>query len=578
MKKLVKTLSHALAAAVVLVGLAASANAQTVEVNGLGSSALFLEAGLGAATQLGGSCVWSTATNGVVVATDPTVAGTTDTGATWVAWTPSAQPASATTCGNDAVSDTTEVWSYISTDSVVGNRCLFNGCTIKNNGSGTASAGSILGASGEFPLPAKVATALNGATGNGLVVNVAGTDIRPEDAEFSATRARQPTAPTPGQDPCGLAIAGTQYLQLGYANGANITNPFTTSSFHVVDFTLPSTFTVTPVGATPIIVAVNGDASGFNAPGNQITNISSPALAQFLDGTYSLTGQALATPAGTGAGVTVLLREPLSGTYNVMEYNVPNRTKADPVTGYIFMTSQDVGSNQMSSQKACQSLLPTGSTQNPLNIATANGRRKRAIGTGQELAEILDTTNNGTNILGYGFWSAANFKGFAGVSSTHYLTVDGIDPLHATAVAGNPIPTSTSDLANVALTHVQDGSYPIWSLIRFVSVTPAANTSAAALASATQLTVTPANPDFVISSSLTVVRSHFLPPAGAGEPTLADIANGHVGNISGSSCTAPESGGDVGGVVITLANDSAFCSPVPPNGHNDPRGQTGERR
>ena len=221
-----------------------------------------------------------------------------------------------------------------------------------------------------------------------------------------------------------------------------------------------------------------------------------------------------------------------------MEYNVPNRTLSDGT--YLFQTSQDVGLRQPNGstlpQRACDpaSHLPI----NPMNIPTpSGGHRRRAIGTGQELAEVLDTANNGSNILGYGFWSVANFKPFSGATTTHYLTVDGVDPLRATSVSGNPIPTSATDLGTVKLTHVQDGTYPIWSLIRFVTADSTSKTNADNLATATKsfVTFTGSNrPDFITSDNLTVVRSHFVPPAGTIQPSTA--ANGHVGLII-SNCS-----------------------------------------
>ncbi len=526
--------------------------AQTIAANTIGSSAVFLDTGLGAATQLGASCVWSTATNGIVVATDGG-SSAQDTGSAWVAWTPSSPPATPSSCS--MVTPSTQIWAYLQTDSVVGIRCLFHGCTIRNNGSGISPDNLIT--SSEVPLPSSIASALNGTSGTGVVANIAASDIRPEDALFANARALTP---------CGSPVAtGSQYLGLGYSTGDTIDSHFNTGAVHVINFSLPSSYTVTPIGATPVLIVVNGNGStnGFSDP--SVTNLTSDALSKFLDGTYSYSGQAGATPTATGDPVIVILREPLAGDYNTVEYNVPNNLT--------LQTSQDIGLFQPFSQVSCGS---GGSPINPMNIATrSGGARQRAISTSQELAEVIFSQNS----LGYAFWSAANFRHFtAGAAPfAKYLTIDGIDPLHSTPVAGNPIPTSTSDLASVDLAHVHDGTYPIWSLIRFVSVTPAANTNAAALANATQLTVGPANPDFVISDSLTVVRSHFLPPAGAGQPASANIANGHVGNISSSFCTTPESGGDVGGVVITLANDSAFCSFLP-SGHNDPRGQTGERR
>jgi hypothetical protein len=267
-------------------------------------------------------CVWSENTS-TVTATDTSVSpSAVDTGNAWVAWTKGTG-----TCA--APGSTALVYAFLSTDSVVGNRCLFNAnlttptCSISYPTSVPAPAGLILtagvtdcGTTGECALPLSIANALNSAK-----VNFAGSDIRPEDAEFAITRALATSTVTCGQ----ALVSGSQYLNLGYANGNKIGsfnyNPSagTGSYFNVVKFALPATTFVTLVGATPIVVAANG--TGISAG-----SISAQTLAYLLDGTYSYTGQVAASPSATGSPLTVYLREPLSGTYNTMEYNVPNST------------------------------------------------------------------------------------------------------------------------------------------------------------------------------------------------------------------------------------------------------------
>src|SRR5208337_750785 len=102
--------------------------------NGIGSSAVTLQLGQAASTAtpngLGLSCIWSSGSaplpypfvagsNGSV-ATDPSLDSTqTESGTAWVAWA----PGSDSTCAT--VSTTSPVYAYLQTDSVVGNRCLF---------------------------------------------------------------------------------------------------------------------------------------------------------------------------------------------------------------------------------------------------------------------------------------------------------------------------------------------------------------------------------------------------------------------------------------------------------------------
>lgn len=547
MKNFVKV---SFAVGVTVASISTAAKAQTVQVNALGSSGLFLELGLGASSSTGpikATCVWSENTNTVIATDSSAGSALTDKGNAWVAWT----PGSGGTCSSPT---SPSIYAYLQTDSVVGNRCLFDGakCTIAYPTSSPAPAGLILGTSGEVALPASIATALNKAA-----VNAAGTDIRPEDAEFAITRATTP---------CGTAVAsGSQYLGLGYANGSTIGSYFSSSTFNVIKFSLPASYTVTPVGATPVLIVVNGngDSTGFSQ--STITNLSSQTLAYFLDGTNSYADQALpSNPSASGDKIEVLLREPLSGTYNTLEYNVPNDLTSK--------TSQDVGLNQPAAQKNCNGTAPK---TNPLNIATpSGGARQRAIGTGQELSEVIALPNS----LGYGFWSVANYKGFTSSAAPYakYLTIDGVDPLLKSGVAyTGAIPlTGSTELGNVDLHTTAQGTYPIWSLLRLVNVGSSAPAAVSQLATAAGNFVSfgssTSRPDFITPANLKVVRSHFIPPAGAGEPTTA--ANGHVG-LTNSACTASEAGGDVGGVVYTLTADSSYCS-----SNKVTTGHTGQRR
>jgi hypothetical protein len=532
-------------------------HAQTVSLQIVGSSAYFLEAGLGANFASGpvnAPCVWSASSG--VSATDTTVTpNAVDSGSAWVAWTTGGG-----TCASP--SSTAVIYAYLNTDSVVGNRCLFNSCTLTYPTTVPAPANLIL-PTGEVALPTLVATKLNAQ-----VANVAASDIRPEDAEFAIARALS--------TPCGGTIGSTQYLGLGYSNGGVINSAISTKKFNVVKFTLPSTApNVTVVGATAILVAVHssGDSNGFATSGN----ITSAQLAHYLDGTTNT------TPGGEAANV--LVREPLSGTYNTMEYNVPNTT--------VNQTSQDAGKNQLAAQLNC---MPTSSTNpaliaNPtLKFTASNGaERLRAIGTGEELAQVGSFTNGNTtdnnNNLGYGFFSVANFAGLGAEAHTGYYTVDGVDPLNAnsTSTLSCPytgvIPTSgTTALECVDMHNVANGSYPIYSLLRMINTNTAISATVGNLATAAQDFVsfgtTTSRPDFIRPKSMTSIREHFTPPlALSGSTYPATNTDGDKQFTTLTNCTAlPEAGGDVGGVVVSLSANSAACSATNRNG------QTGGRR
>lgn len=537
-----------LCVAAVLLALTASSHAQSPMLSGIGSSALFLEIGEAAYAGTAGTCAWSSNTSGAVVATDTsTGSDLTDTGNAWVVWVPS----SGGTCASNAAP--ASVWSYLQTDSVVGDRCLFNGvsggCTISyGTAAGSAPAGLIEGAS-EVNLPAAVAQTLSGGGSYpGMAPNFSGTDIRPEDAEFAVTRALTPCGTVVGSGTFG-AVTTNQYLGLGYSNGSDIDSFYSGSKFHVISFNLPANFYVQPVGADPIVVVVNSTdpvGTGFNAP--QVSNLGRATLALFLDGSIGSTKDAFLPASGqTSPEPTVVnVREPLSGTYNTMEYNVPNTTA--------IQTSQDVGFNQPASQQNCSgSVVGT----NPMHIenTTASSFRNRAIGTGQELAETFATDD----ALGYSFWGVSNFA--SAPSTAKYLTIDGVDPIEVNYQAG-VIPTTATELSKVTFTHIKDGTYPIWSLIRLVYVNGSLSTPVKALAEAAGAFSTSAHPDFVAYyalvggkyvNNLYVERSHFDPP-GIGYTTTPKNPQCSLSPISQTQ----EAGGDVGGVVLACKVDQAY--------------------
>ncbi len=566
-----------------LASLSPQANAQTVKLNIIGSSAYWLEAGLGANFSGSGSlikatCVWSENTN-TVAATDTSVSpSAVDKGSAWVAWT--------TGTGGSCASPSSSslVYAYLNTDSVVGNRCLFNSttCTISFPTGNPAPANQILtggtancGTTGECALPTTVTTALN----NFKKANVAASDIRPEDAEFAIARA---------QKPCGTAVAtGSQYLGLGYTSGGtlgviNSAIPSSTKTFNVVNFSLPTgtnPYNVTLVGATALLVAVHGDgtSTGFATSGN----LTNSELAKLLDGTTQT------TPLGGAANV--LVREPLSGTYNTMEYNIPNASgnTLGITPASANKTSQDVGQTQAVAQRNCSATVSgpgTGTsalTTLKFANATTGATRLRAIGTGEELTEVgaYANTLGGTNNLGYGFWSVGNYASLGAVSHTGYYTIDNIDPLNSTASGCSytgTIPTSgTTALKCVDMHNIENGTYPIWSLLRMVNTDTTVSGVITNLATSTQKFVsfnsTTARPDFIVPAQLQVVRSHFIPPIGTGLPATAANGDWQLGN-GNSACIANESGGDVGGIVITLTADNANCT------GSSQTGQTGQRR
>ncbi len=262
---------------------------------------------------------------------------------------------------------------------------------------------------------------------------------------------------------------------------------------------------------------------------------------------------------------------------------------------------------------------------------TTKGIRARTIGTGQEVKATLGTITTGGALpdkIGYSFWGYANFKpGASGCASStsgnvtcssfvgHYLTVDSIDPLFSSpggSVGGENVTgayqfpqcggiqgsAATFQCAQLPFTHLYDGSYPLWSLLRLVSFNTSAATatlggsvvpegvlnvvgfaqSEAAPGSAQQLS------DFVPFLSnikglpykqggafptgnlnLGVFRSHYVqsgvqPNNGhqGCSPTFNFTAVQLQGGRAAAATCLVDAGGDVGGSVLTVQSDVDF--------------------
>lgn len=510
-------------------------NAQILQGNVAGSSALFLEAGQGVYNSGGNNCVW-TAAKGTVTATDtrPGV-GLAENGTFWAGWLIDAG-SGGTSCANPGTN--APVYTYLNLDSTLGDRCLFAqpSCTISTAATaGTAGqTPSVLGSAyTDTALPAGVLAAFNNQP-----VTVAGTDILPMDARFATYQALAL---------CGPLSAGTQFQGYGYGPGPvgqAIKSFYSTASFHVVDFNIfgndpintssaiPA-YSITPVGAQPVVVAVNtSDASGFGLA--SITNINRGTLGLIYGGLLVRTADVLPQAfAGTGATyfpITALLREHLSGTYNTFDHAIPNNKE--------IYRPQESGN--------CTTGTDTVLT-NPMNqtrtVGATTGARNRVIGTGQMVSELQAVTDS----IGYAFWSAGNF---AGVTHLKYLTVDGVDPINDNYSVGNG--ALPPDLTKVTLSHVADGSYPIWSELRLISTSAQGLTAATALAGFAQAQVSfgagATQPDFITPASLSVIHSHFGRPFINFNSTNTAFEGPRV---CGPSSPA-EDGGDVGGLVFSL--------------------------
>jgi hypothetical protein len=405
----------------------------------------------------------------------------------------------------------TQIWVYLSVDSVVGNRLFFaqpratlqvsadtlNAGTAQNlvspkllrYGEMTNDPGcGGLSTCDDTQLPMAVYTAINNAT-----LTAGMTDIRPEDALFATGRV---LCPPPAN--------GTTCLGYGPGPvGTSIVGDFSSSVATPVIYAFSGTDPVTgnsipawntyPVGAQPITLVINKLPGGITA-----TNVTHAQLQLQFSGTRC-----------NELGVTTytLLREPLSGTMNTFEFT--NMT--DPTFTNNF--SQELGV-----------------TTNPLfQSCTVGGTRMRGIGTGDIVTGMVNLTtasgqgNQGTpvNAVGYLFFSYGNVSKLTNGANYGYLTLDSVDPLF-----GNPgysagtLPTCALPCPaapNTTFRNLRNGSYRSWSMLRAVTdATGANNTNTAALVTSAQNAINLYVPDFVPfvaaggDAGMQFYRSHFM--------------------------------------------------------------------
>ncbi|MGB8010977.1 MAG: hypothetical protein WCF68_05145 [Terriglobales bacterium] len=583
-----------------LVGIVPMAQATTtVEATIAGSSAMWQTMALGAyslACAGANPCAtvngiqgghWTSNGNGVNL-TDTRVGVNVDAGNIWIVWNPGA----------------TKVWSFAKVDSVVGDRCYFAQpqCSVSAplanlSGSGTNEIASNLWGDGssDQALPGAVQAIFT----TGTSVNVAATDIRPEDAAFAVCRVNSILGAGTNADGIGDGLDGLGYNTvnasgacpangLGANSGAYLGSPIksgypaSTATANVLAFnikgkdpvsgtTIPA-FTVVEVGATPVVF-ITERATKLAS----LTNVTPQELQQVFSGT-NCDASAFGLTAG---GINVFLREPLSGTYNTTEATVMRHPTVYTGTGAgsILGVSMETGVN---------ALNPLSGTST-CTSSDGNGARYRAIGTGEEVKSVQNSSTkfpNGLDGIGYTFFSYGNVGSIANSANYAYLTLNNIDPIFASygpqtstgagfdpgqpATAGTipavantpcgsfPCPENQIWAGGLSFPNLRNGTYPAWSIVRLVSNgTPLTN--AKALVKASQGFVVTSVPDYVPATKtvaggitdpgLLIVRSHYQQYDGAGTLLGAAPVNSGTG----------EAGGDMGGVIESCATTTT-CS------------------
>jgi hypothetical protein len=580
----------------------------TVEVTIAGSSATWQTLALGAyslacaganpCATVGGIQGGHWTSNGNLVnLTDTRVGVNVDAGNIWVVWNPGA----------------TKVWSFTKVDSVVGDRCYFAQpqCSVSAplanlEGSGTNEIASNLWGDGssDQALPSAVQSLLT----TGIAVNVAATDIRPEDAAFAVCRVNSILgagtyggAASDGLDGLGYNAVNASGVcpadGLGASSGAYAGTPIksgypsSTAQANVLSFnikgkdpvsgtTIPA-FTVVEVGATPVVFITAHNGTGVLS---NLTNATPQELQQAFSGAWCDAGAFSIPTAVPGTyvagGIGIFLREPLSGTYNTTEATVMRHPTVyggagpDTILGVSMETG--VGANN-----------PLAGQSGTCASSDGKGARYRGIGTSEEVKWVQKSAANiGLDGIGYTFFSYGNVGSIANNTSYSYITLNNVDPIFQSygpqsstgtgfdpgqpATAANPglipaaanlpcsgafpCPESSIWANGLSFPNLRNGTYPAWSIVRLVSNgTPLTN--AKALVVSSQKFVVDDVPDYVpatavksgttvLDPGLLLVRSHYQQYDGV--HNLLGVAPVNSGT--------KEAGGDMGGTILTCSS------------------------
>jgi len=319
-----------------------------------------------------------------------------------------------------------------------------------------------------------------------------------------------------GNDPIGGAAAVPTYttLNIGAAPVVVFVNDADTSTLGF-GAGAPGPYTFTNINHKVLAGLYDGTFSctgdvlpGANGPGMPVQVVQREALS----GTYN-TFEFTGVRTLSGSAATAVAESKASSITWFTDDDSGQELNNNPAAN---LTSGNCGGTIATFAKGVN---PTGLCSDPLYLPTGacgtngNGLKLRAITTGEMVKATLDleTKVDGTNPqlgssvqtpdgLGYAFWGYGNLAPMAaGCSGTasgaytsgcsylgHYLTVDGIDPLftnpgdstnpngayHAPQCflgnSSSPSGFAPSCFA-IPFTHIKDGSYPLWTVLRAVT-------------------------------------------------------------------------------------------------------------
>lgn len=562
-----KAISTAVALAAIM-AMSSMANAQGVKFLGVGSSALYAQSAVAVFNSIcsqrtGSDCHHYTA-KGKNSADGQNWAQAKDSrnanipvegGNLWIVWDNNTSPVT--------------VWGQLTVDSIVGDRLFYavpRGQLQVDSGVLTTPGQNLIASNLFFNAQTQM-TQADDASMPAAVLNLIQTtftaamsDIRPDDAKAATNRILAP-------------LNKTTYNGLGYGTpaancpsatsliGCQINGSWGGGKATPVQFNLdggkdPFTSLKVPkskilsYGVDPIVFVYNNtNPSGLGAGG--FTDWTYAQATQFYEGKKGLV-QDLPGALGTGS-LSVLLREPLSGTYTTTEWNTFRVLLQNAKTGK-FATAKDTQEYGVDLSQP---------NTNPLNLAGLDGGvRLRGIGTGQVISGNggVGGVQHIADSIGYTFFAYGNVAAIASVAN--YVTLDGVDPINA-AYSGGAIPTCTAPCPvapGTSFPHVRDGSYRTWSILRVVTDASGDNlTNAQSLVTAVDNLVNETVPDFVPAQ-----------PASDGDPGIQYLRSHYkeVGATKGLPSNSPENGGDVGGCPFLVGGPNAGYTNVRLNGSN----------
>ena len=503
--------------------------------------------------------------------------------------------------------NSTEVWAYLSVDSVVGVRAfmaapralLVVSPDAETGASSPVSPANALnvwpdGSTDQTSLPTAVWEAITGSTGAGVAFTAANTDIRPEDALFATKRALASTS-TAESGSGQTTIKGLGYASSGNANiGVAINSSDSASPAYAVAFSIdhgtkdpftsefPTAFLTLPVGAAPVTLLVNRSSStGFGYISGHtygIANITATTgtnnLAKLFSGTSCSSALFGPNPPATAFAVDPILREPTSGTMNTTEFSAFLANSGE---------SQETG---ISAGVAAGESIGTCPA-----VGSVTPNRYRAIGTSDVIALLKEPTSGVTpaisNAIGYIFFGYEATDSISASSKYGYLQTDSFDPIkpsYGTTSTAGEIPQCHTTVgssyvincaANVvsgqydSFANLRQGDYKLWSEYRVITDANG-EANATTLVNKVESIVDTLLPDFVPFSpqtglpdtepGLEVYRAHFTPFGVTLPSTFCNTAAGpgslnagaSVGfTLGGDSASANvyECGGDAGGAI-----------------------------